>query len=819
VSRALATVLAGMSFLATAMPVTANDPAPPTSPVAAAVVPGEVLVKWRDADRAADVAREHGLAIVAELGDPGAGGHPSVVSTGRRSVEAVLAELRSDPEVAYAEPSYVVSLAEEVPEVSVDDPMTAGQYSLDRMRIRDAWSLSTGGSNVVAVLDTGVQRGHPDLTGRVLRGYDFVNDDTSASDDNGHGTWVAGIIAANANDGYGIAGISWSDKILPVKIMNGSGTGSTADLAAGIVWAADAGADIINMSVGGFPYSAAVFDAVTYAWNKGAILVAAAGNNNRREDFYPASYSNVVSVSATQVDDEFSHWSSYGPKVDVSAPGSSVQTTNCTASACPHRDWGSHTYISGTSFATPNVAGVVALMLARYPEASPSEIVNRLLTTVDDRGYTGRDDRYGVGRVNAYRALGAAVAAPARLASDGLESNNSLQAARDIALGTTVWPTIYPAGDADWFAVAAPRAGRLDIRVTGVVDSRAYPWNRSSLPVDPIVELWSPGGTFIKRVDNEWESGTELAQHTVSSAARVVVRIANYYANGNRTAYSVRATFVDTVAPTVTQLAPAVNAADVSQWVVPAARFSERVQNVSSSTVRIRDMESFTVVPAEVTYDSALREARITPATRLEGNHAYRFELGSGITDMGGNAIPSTRVAFTTSNYSFRDIAGTPFATEIEWMVASEITRGCETEAYCPLRELNRGEMATFLARALKLPPATRDYFTDDNRSAHQDAINRLAEAGITRGCDESRYCPWGTVRRGAMASFLARALDLPSDGTDYFVDDEGLSHEANINRVAAAGITTGCDSGMFCPLHAVNRQQIAGFLFRALTD
>jgi hypothetical protein len=127
--------------------------------------------------------------------------------------------------------------------------------------------------------------------------------------------------------------------------------------------------------------------------------------------------------------------------------------------------------------------------------------------------------------------------------------------------------------------------------------------------------------------------------------------------------------------------------------------------------------------------------------------------------------------------------------------------------------------MATFLARALKLPPATRDYFTDDNRSAHQDAINRLAEAGITRGCDESRYCPWGTVRRGAMASFLARALDLPSDGTDYFVDDDGLSHEANINRVAAAGITTGCDSGMFCPLHAVNRQQIAGFLFRALTD
>ena len=118
------------------------------------------------------------------------------------------------------------------------------------------------------------------------------------------------------------------------------------------------------MSVGGFPYSQAIQDAVNHAWSKGAVLVAAAGNNGRLENFYPASFDHVVSVSATQVEDEFSNWSSYGPKVDVSAPGSSVLTTNCTASACQHPDWGSHTYISGTSFATPNVSGVVALIRA-----------------------------------------------------------------------------------------------------------------------------------------------------------------------------------------------------------------------------------------------------------------------------------------------------------------------------------------------------------------------------------------------------------------------------------------------------------------------
>ena len=261
-------------------------------------------------------------------------------------------------------PITVVQLVDDgaVAAVGVNDPKTSGQYSLDRMRVRSAWSRSTGGGNLIAVLDTGVKANHPDLAGRVVRGRDFVNDDRNAADDNGHGTWVAGIIAANANDGYGIAGISWSDKILPVKIMSREGTGSTSDLIAGIRWSADQGADIINMSVGGFPYSQIMQDTVNYAFAKGAVLVGAAGNNRREERFYPASFNNVISVSATQVNDEFSNWSSYGPDVDVSAPGSSVLTTNCfTCTYADHDSWGSHTYISGTSFATPNVSGVLAL--------------------------------------------------------------------------------------------------------------------------------------------------------------------------------------------------------------------------------------------------------------------------------------------------------------------------------------------------------------------------------------------------------------------------------------------------------------------------
>ena len=672
-SRALSSLLALLLLMATALPVAADDTKPATPPDTDAppvvhetgeVVPGEVLVKFRDETKAGEVARARGLDVAASV-DARDGALPAVASTRGRPVEQVLAELRADPAVEYAEPSYRVQLLEEgtVAGVSVNDPLTAGQYSLDRMRVRDAWSLSTGGSGIVAVLDTGVQAEHGDLSGRVLPGRDFVNDDSNAADDNGHGTWVAGIIAAKANDGYGIAGISWSDRILPVKIMNGSGTGSTSDLVSGIVWAADNGATVINMSVGGFPYSQAVQDAATYAWNKGAVLVGAAGNNNREERFYPASMTHVISVSATQREDEFSYWSSYGPAVDVSAPGSSVQTTNCTAGTCPNRSWGAHTYISGTSFATPNVAGVVALIRAKYPTWTPQQVVDRLYATVDDLGFAGWDKRYGRGRVNAYRALGASVAASPRPAGDGLETNNTLGTARVIPLGSTTRPSIYPAGDVDTFAVDVPRAGRLDVRVGGVVDTRAYPWNKSSLKVDPIVELYTTAGTLLKRVDAVWEDGTELAQATVTGPSRILVRITNYFANGNRTAYAITPTYVDTAAPALSGRSPASGATGVS-YEAPAvvATFNEPVTGVSGSTFVLRSA-SGAAVASTVTYDASARRATLKPSVHLAGEATYTATLTSGIKDPTGNAMSTTSWTFRTGKAAPRIWGADRYAT------------------------------------------------------------------------------------------------------------------------------------------------------------
>ena len=725
-SRAVSPALVVVLLAASALPALANEPPlrdtttdVTTEAAAGEVVPGEVVVKWRDTQRGSEHAAQRGLAVVDELGAPGKG-LPTVVSTEGRPVDDVLAELRADPAVEYAEPNYVLALAEEpgVTAVGVNDPKTGPQYSLDRMRVRDAWAFTTGAAGTVAVLDTGVEFGHQDLAGRVLPGHDFVNNDSDAADDNGHGTWVAGIIAANANDGIGIAGVSWQDRILPIKIMNANGTGDTSDLTSGIVWAADHGATVINMSVGGFPYSQYVHDAIRYAWNRDVVLVGAAGNNATDGQFFPASYPEVISVSATQTDDEFTNWSNYGPDVDVSAPGASVLTTNCQACKPIEQDIsGDHryTYISGTSFAAPNVAGVVALIRARYPAMPNSQVVERLTSTVDDLGYAGWDRRYGHGRVNALRAVGGSSPTIALGGGDNLEYDNTLQTAKVVQLGATLRPNIYPAGDVDVMAVDVPRAGRLDVTVVPVIDNRAWPWHRSSLAVDVVLNLYDAGGNHLATVDDANPAATDRGSVQMSGPGRIFMRVHNYTPNGNRTAYAITTAYVDNV----------------------------------------------------------------------------------GFTDTGDSL----------------------FEAEIDWLAAAGITQGCTDTFFCPTSVVTREQMASFLARAMALPGTPGDFFVDDANSAHQADINRVAAAGVTQGCAPWSFCPANTVNREQMASFLVRALHLPATAADFFTDDEGSVHEADINSLAAAGVTSGCTATAYCPSGSVTREQMAAFLYRAFSD
>ncbi len=163
------------------------------------------------------------------------------------------------------------------------------------------------------------------------------------------------------------------------------------------------------------------------------------------------------------------------------------------------------------------------------------------------------------------------------------------------------------------------------------------------------------------------------------------------------------------------------------------------------------------------------------------------------------------------------DVLQSKFLHDIKWLFAERITTGCGNDMFCADGKVTRGQMATFLTRALKLPATSVDYFTDDETNKHESNINRLRAAGITFGCSGSRFCPDGVVTRGQMASFLSRAFKLSPTATDYFTDDETNKHEANINRLRGSGITWGCSGTRFCPDGAVTRGQMAAFIHRAM--
>ena len=326
-----------------------------------------------------------------------------VVNTTEAAFESTLAALRNDPDIEFAEPDFVAS-ATFLP----DDPQVqSGEaWHLARMQVPAAWDFTTGAAGViVAVLDSGVTASNPDLAGRVLPGYDFVNGDSDVTDDFGHGTAVTGAIVAAGNNGVGTAGVAFGCRVLPVKVMGPTGYAYYSAVAEGIHYAVDHGARVINISIAGDAVSLTLQSAIDYAWSNNVVVVAAAGNNANAVPQFPAACDGVVAVSATERTDLLAGFSSYGSHVCLTAPGDGIWTTQRYADNL-FGAW------RGTSFASPLVAGAAALLISARPELSSAEVVSVLEASADDLGPVGRDDVYGFGRVNIYRALVAAGAQP-----------------------------------------------------------------------------------------------------------------------------------------------------------------------------------------------------------------------------------------------------------------------------------------------------------------------------------------------------------------------------------------------------------------------
>ncbi|MCC7141904.1 MAG: S8 family serine peptidase, partial [Candidatus Eisenbacteria bacterium] len=356
-------------------------------------------------------------------------------------------------EVSFAEPNYIAHMS-----LTPNDPTYPSQWAHNNtgQAIRytggtvgtadcdtdtdQAWDLQTGSASfILAIVDTGCDTGHPEFAGRVVAGYDYVNNDSNPTDDNGHGTSCAGIALGGGNNAAGIAGVAWNVKLMPVKVLNAAGSGAYTGVASGITFAADNGAKILSLSLGG-PASSTLQVAVDYAVNtRGCAMFAATGNGNASSLDYPAAYSNVISVGAlspcnerkspTSCDAENWWGSNYGTGIDFMAPGVRIHTTDIRGTG----GFGSGDYITdfnGTSSATPHAAGIGALVWSQNPALTRTTLLSVLQTNCDDLGTAGYDTQTGYGRLNAFLAVqnasgggGGGGGTPVTLFSEDFETN------------------------------------------------------------------------------------------------------------------------------------------------------------------------------------------------------------------------------------------------------------------------------------------------------------------------------------------------------------------------------------------------------------
>lgn len=376
-----------------------EPPAPPPRPL---FVEGEILVKFKPG-----------------ISDAGAQG--SLRTEGLQALEVVpysdvlrvqvppgqeletVNELLTRGDIEFAEPNYIAYALDTVP----NDSFYSFQWGLPKIAAPAAWDITTGSNITVAVVDTGIDLSHPDFScsGKLVNGKNFVNPQAAPDDGNGHGSHVAGIAGACSNNSLGIAGLAWGAQLMPVKVLDDAGSGTYAAVSAGIRYAADSGVKIINLSLGGPADSSALKEAVQYAYDRGALVVAAAGNcavggfncdGKINPDIYPAAYNTVMAVAATDQSDYRASFSEYRPYVEVAAPGVSIYSTS--------KNDG-YAWLSGTSMASPYVAGLAALIWSVDPSLSRDKVRSIIQLSADDLAPAGKDDYFGYGRINAGKAL------------------------------------------------------------------------------------------------------------------------------------------------------------------------------------------------------------------------------------------------------------------------------------------------------------------------------------------------------------------------------------------------------------------------------
>lgn len=395
-----------------------------TSDIKDKYVQNQILVKFKDNVTEEDMVQIHRKYGVKSF-RKSYGDHYHIVTIRDGEVEKMVNLYSKIPQVKFAEPNYILRAY-----LAPNDEFFKFQWHLSQINCEKAWDISTGQGVVVAIIDTGVNpNGFDSFGGRIIQGRDFVNGDGDSSDDNGHGTHVAGTVAQATNNGTGVAGVAFDSTILAVKVLGRFGFGNTDAVIDGIRWAADAGgANIINLSLGGPEGSNILEDTINEIHDKGIVIVAAAGNESGSVGF-PAAYEKVIAVGSVRFDETLSFFSNSGPEIDVVAPGGDMNIDQNndgfldgvlqeTFSRGFFRnrnnfDW-DFFFFQGTSQASPHVAGVAALILSKNPTFTPDEVLDAITSTAKDLGQPGKDNTFGWGLIDAAAALSPMPAIPSQ---------------------------------------------------------------------------------------------------------------------------------------------------------------------------------------------------------------------------------------------------------------------------------------------------------------------------------------------------------------------------------------------------------------------
>lgn len=832
---------------------------------------GEAARAESGADRGARPAVR--AAVGAQADAATTAGDTTEADAVSRAVSAAASATRTTPAAA------AVKAAD--PPGKPDDPLLDRQTHLSLIGADRAWALAPGMASdlTIAVVDTGVDLDHPDLKDNLVRGINLIAPGKPPEDDNGHGTRVAGVLAASGNNGIGTAGVLWKAKIMPVKALDESGFGDEEMLGEAIVKAVDAGAKIIVLSVGLYRYSPYMRDIVLYAEQNDVLLVAASGNDGllhggKAAVKYPAAYPTVLAVAGVSADGNPEPRSNAGPEIDIAAAWEVYTTAR----------GGGYRKEEGTSMAAPQVAAAAALVWSREPDLKAWQVRERLMQTARDIGAPGRDDRSGAGLLRVDLALKTPATADAR------EPNDTRREAAALPVANQIGGYLSGGTDVDWFRIEAPHDGWLTLSFEG------YPGERKSYPAVSAT-LHKANGTAVAaewRKDDgqaEWQvkrgslwlelkfkNGSETAVLPYKLTTGFRMAADRYEPNDTRADASpvtladgqlkLTGTFhregdLDWYAVTINQtgdlklsLSVDTMRIDPALLIRPERGTEQRVDDFGEGAterasipvspgrylIRVRDASSASAHPVVGTYTLTMAferrhedpnepNDRIYSATTLSTGAEYR-----GVFATAGD---EDWFRFRLDGRSVVTIVldGVPADRRVKMEVydrRQQLLETFETPAGAGsirgVREFDEGVHYIRLTadrpfdRSLYRLRVNTEQLAGDFRdiAGHwaEDAILRLHALGLVSGTGNWRFEPDRGISRAEAVALIVRSLASagPPSGRIAF-RDVGERHWAYnaIRQATAAGIVNGMPDGTFGPSRPVTRAEASVMIGRAL--